>query len=81
MVGTKIKELRERQNLSQEELAKRMSCTRSMIYAYESGIRQPKIETIQRFAEALEVDVSELIDMSELLSGRKEFCGDKSENR
>ena len=38
-----------------------MGKTRGPISAYEAGLRKPKLETILKFAEALEIDVEDLI--------------------
>lgn len=69
LIGERIKELREEKGMTQMELAERMNCTRSMIHAYESGTRKPKIEMIGRFAEGLGCDVAELVDINKLIKG------------
>ena len=39
-----------------------MGVTGSNVGQYETGIRSPKLETVQKFAETVDVDVSELLD-------------------
>lgn len=41
MIGAKLKKLRTAQHLTQEELAKRVGVTTSLISMYESGERVP----------------------------------------
>ena len=50
-----IKKFRSEKGLSQARLAKKMNVTKAYVYQYESGNRIPKPETLQRFADALEV--------------------------
>lgn len=50
-----IKKFRSEKGLSQAQLAKKMNVTKAYVYQYESGNRIPKPETLQRFADALEV--------------------------
>ena len=75
MIGDKIKELRKKAGISQQELADRLETTPQNLSQYETGKRQPKIETIQKMANALGVDVWELYDDYELppIESDKEF--------
>lgn len=60
-IGDHIKKARKSKGLTQEELAKLLGVTFAMIGQYERGERNPKKETIQRIADALNVNVGELI--------------------
>ena len=60
-VGDRIKELRRDNGLTQKELANAMGVTASMIGQYETGIRTPKYETLERIAKALSVSVPMLM--------------------
>ncbi len=60
-IGEKIKKLRKEKGLTQKELAKRLGVTQQMIASYENGVRYPKMETIKKIADALNVDMFELI--------------------
>lgn len=59
--GEQIKFLRTKKKITQKELADKMGVTASWVGMYESGRRKPKIETIARFANALEVDPRSLL--------------------
>lgn len=53
----RIKELRESRNVSQEELATVLDTTQQSISLYESGKREPKLETWQQLADYFGVSV------------------------
>ena len=58
-----IRELRERKNLTQEELAKRAKVTRSHLSLLEAGHRKnPSLDVLKRLAKALGVPVAELLE-------------------
>lgn len=56
-IGERIKEVRQERGLSQEELAQIINSTKSAISRYESGKRQPRLDQLQRIANALNVTV------------------------
>lgn len=56
----KIREIRLARRMTQIELSKRANITQPYLHDLELGRRGAKPETIERIAEALEVDVSEL---------------------
>ncbi len=61
--GAKLKSLRERRFLTREELAEKVDSHRDHIGRLERGeIESPRMTTIRRLAEALEVEPAELID-------------------
>jgi transcriptional regulator with XRE-family HTH domain len=60
-IGESIKELRLLKGLTQEGLAEKMGITAATVRAYESGRRNPKPDTILRFADALGVGASYLM--------------------
>lgn len=69
--GEKIKEIRKSKGLTQKKLAELCNMYESQIRKYESGSVHPKIETLQKIANALCVPVTELrsdleIDIEEL---------------
>lgn len=53
----RIKELRESRNVSQEELATVLDTTQQSISLYESGKREPKLETWKQLADYFDVSV------------------------
>ena len=52
--------LRKKSGLSQQELAKRLGMTRSAISMYETGQREPDLETFEIFADFYNVDMNTL---------------------
>lgn len=57
--------LRQRANMSQLELAEKSGCSRSAIGMYETGKREPDIETLEAFADIFNVDMDFLTGRSE----------------
>jgi transcriptional regulator with XRE-family HTH domain len=60
-LGEKIKTLRKRQGLSQEELAERVEINSTHLSRLETGKYQPSIDVLKRLAEALEVSADHLL--------------------
>lgn len=60
-VGQRIKETRKANGISQFELGARLGVSQAMIAQYESNSRNPKLETLQKIADALGVPVSSLL--------------------
>ena len=58
-VGKRIKELRNKLGISQEELALRSEIHRTYIASLEVGKRNVSIETLEKVVNALEVSMSE----------------------
>lgn len=56
--GQRIKIIREAAGLSQEELGKRIGTTGVTIMRYEKGQREPKLEQLNRIANAMSVSVN-----------------------
>lgn len=54
-VSDQIQKLRKEKGLTQEELANAIGIKRGTLAQYESGKRNPKKETLEKFAEALNV--------------------------
>ena len=52
--------LRKREGLSQQELADKLKMTRSAIGMYETGKREPDLETLEVFADFYNVDMNTL---------------------
>ena len=60
-VATAVRDLRHVRNLSQRQLAARMSVPRTYISKIENGKAMPTLNSLDRLARALEVDMSELL--------------------
>lgn len=54
---------RQNKNLSQEELGQLIGVTGVSIMRYEKGLREPKLATIKKIANALEIPLNSLIDI------------------
>ena len=61
-LGNKLKYLREKNNLTQSELAKILNKSRSTIAGYEINDRQPDLDTLQKIAEYFNVSTDYLLD-------------------
>ena len=62
-VGKRIKELRNKLGISQEELAFRSEIHRTYIASLEVGKRNVSIETLEKVVNALEVSLSEFFKL------------------
>ena len=72
MIGERIHRLRERAGLSQAELARRLSVTRSAVNAWESGLSAPTAYYIAELAKLFHISADFLlgIDAAESISLR-----------
>lgn len=61
-VGNRIKELRSKLGISQEELAFRSGVHRTYIASLEMGKRNVSIVTLEKIISALEVSLGEFFD-------------------
>lgn len=61
-IATKLKEARQKKGLTQKQLGDKCGMYESQIRRYELGSLNPKIETLQKIADALDVPVSEVAD-------------------
>lgn len=67
--GMVLRELREKNNLSQEKLAEYCDLDRTYISLLERGLRQPTISTIFKLSEALHLKPSSMVEMVEFKLG------------
>ena len=80
-ISERIKELREKQNLTQSGLAKKLNITRSAVNAWEMGISVPNVEKLVELSSLFNVSVDYLlginnsfaINISDLLEGEKKL--------
>lgn len=81
MIGDRIKELRDRSNMTQNALAKKLGITRSAVNAWEMGISIPSTQYIVELSRLfkissdfiLELDSKETINISEFEKEEKEI--------
>jgi transcriptional regulator with XRE-family HTH domain len=60
--GTRLRSIRERKGLTQEQLADLSGLHRTYIWGIEQGRRNPSLINIVRIAEALGLKVGDLFD-------------------
>ncbi|MET1248679.1 helix-turn-helix domain-containing protein [Sporolactobacillus sp. STCC-11] len=60
-LGSRIKEARERLNLSQDELAEKMDISRQAISKWETGKSYPDIEKILKLSDIFNLSLDELV--------------------
>ena len=61
MVGERLRALREQKDLSQGEIEKRTGLLRCYISRVENGHTVPSVETLEKFARALEIPMYQLL--------------------
>lgn len=64
-VGEKIKQARKIKKLTQAEFAKKLDVSVPTLQRYENGVTELKPSTINKIAEALEVDINVLLSDDE----------------
>lgn len=62
----KLKELRKQNNLTQEELAKKLFVTRNAISKWETGKGYPNIDSLKLLSQVFKISVDELINNEDL---------------
>jgi transcriptional regulator with XRE-family HTH domain len=62
LLGARIKELRKKAGLSQDELSEKIGIDGKYLSRIEVGKRSPSLETLQGIADALQVDMKDLFD-------------------
>lgn len=66
MIGSRLRELRNRRNLTLAELAKFVGTTSMTISRYENDQRQPDYETLKNIANFFEVSVDFLLERTDI---------------
>ncbi|MDD2230203.1 MAG: helix-turn-helix transcriptional regulator [Candidatus Cloacimonetes bacterium] len=64
LLGARIKEVRRRVGLSQDQLAEKVGIESKYLSRIEVGKRQPSLETLGLIADSLHVEMKELFDYS-----------------
>ena len=60
-LGKNLKKIRLKKRMSQGDISRKLNMDRGYISSVENGRRNPTIETLEKFANALGVSVDELI--------------------
>ena len=79
----KLKETRKQAGLSQEQLAEKLSVSRSAVAKWESDLGLPDIDNLRAIAEHLEISVESLLDDTQSLQEARQpatvaaepYCG------
>lgn len=71
IIGQRIKELRKRKGLSQEELAERAKTSINYLSRMERGTENPTLDMLLKIADALEVETWELFDSGHHVSTKE----------
>ena len=59
-----LKAARERRNMTQKEVADNIGVAKSTYSLYESGQREPNVQTIKRIADTLNVSADDLLGLT-----------------
>jgi transcriptional regulator with XRE-family HTH domain len=70
-LASNLRFLRKQKGITQNDLADQLDVQRTMISAYEDGRSEPKLTTLQKLCELLEVGVEELLEHDIEKLGRK----------
>ena len=60
-IGSNIRRIRDVIGISQTELANRIGSNKSAISRYENGMQKPSLDTLMRVADALSVELVDLL--------------------
>lgn len=60
-----LKAARERKGISQKDMAESIGVAKSTYSLYESGNREPNVQTIKKIADVLNVSADELLGITE----------------
>lgn len=66
LIGKKIKEIRKRKKISQETLAEMVSMNQRSILRLENSQTIPTLESLEKIAKALDVEVSDFLNNEHL---------------
>ena len=62
-VGEKIKQIRKEKGMTQKQLGEKLNITQQQIAQYENGKLNPKLDTLERIASALEVSYTAFLNI------------------
>ena len=73
-----LKNARERKGMSQKDVAEEIGVAKSTYSLYESGNREPNVQTIKRIADVLNVSADDLLGLNdEPITIAAHFDGDE----
>ena len=65
-LSLKIKFEREKRGLTQKKFADKAGLSRNAVWKIESGKVSPSIDTLEKISNALEIDITNLVDVSKV---------------
>ena len=65
LINEKIRTIREIKGLTQEEVAEKIGISSSVYGDIERGENDPKLSKLQKIAKAFDIELSELVDLSD----------------
>ncbi len=65
-IGSKIREFRKACGWTQKELSEKAGVATVTIQQYERGVRQPRLEQLEKIAAAFQCSISEFVDVEPL---------------
>lgn len=68
----KIREYRERRDLSQEEVAKVLGVNRTAVVKWETGANKPRLERIVELAKLFRCSVDDLLGIGSMKKGKRQ---------
>jgi transcriptional regulator with XRE-family HTH domain len=66
MIGARIKEIRNKRGLTQEQLSERMDINPKYLSSIERGKENPTLNTLINLSESLEVDLAEVFNLVQI---------------
>jgi transcriptional regulator with XRE-family HTH domain len=66
LLGERIKELRKKRALSQEQLAEKVGLAAKYLSQIETGDKSPSLQALDKFAAVLNVEIRDLFDFRHL---------------
>lgn len=79
-IGNNIRTIRKRNGMTLKQIADIIGCSPQLISQYESGKRQPKLETKKKIAAALNCDISDIDNSIYFISTEYELTPERLEH-
>lgn len=67
-IGEKIKKIRKESGITQKQLAQKLGVSQAAIVQFESEKSNPKIDTLKKIADALNVSVMDFLDTGDSIT-------------
>ena len=67
-IGEKIKKIRKESGLTQKQLAQKLGVSQAAIVQFESEKSNPKIDTLKKIADALNVSIMDFLDAGDSIT-------------